>query len=213
MKTYLCVCVFFTLPDHVTRSLRLTSLSPPPAGGEGPSRSSRSSAQPERPDGDPQHPPPAEEPQPGGQKPVRTHFNHEAKPKNITLVCINVPLTCTFLLLAPTPCLEASSPVEHSPFTGPVCPTGTRRSGRLTDQPPTRFPRADLGPAGPRSRARPLPPVRLSLSRPGAGILLLLGPSCHWFPAPVKQGLSMRSSAGHDCKPGIMGRPVSLLAR
>lgn len=181
MNTYVCVSSY--LPDHVTSNLCLTSASHPPAGREGPGWSSRSSAQPERPDGDPQHPPPAEEPQPAGQTPVRTQ--PQIKGVNI--------------------------PVESSALTGSVCPTGTQRSGRLTDPPPTRSPPADLGPAEPWSRARPLCPGHLS--QPGAGIfLLLLGPSCHWFPAPVKQGLSMRSSAGHDCKQGTMGRLVSPLA-
>lgn len=60
-------------PEHVTSSLCPTCpCVSDPAGGEGPGRSSRSSAQPGRPDGDPQHPPAAAEPGPAGPEPVGT---------------------------------------------------------------------------------------------------------------------------------------------
>lgn len=102
-------------------------------------------------------------------------------------------------------CSACWQQVEYSPLTGSVPPTGTQKSGRVTGQAPTLFPPADLGLAGPWSRAPSLCPAHLS--PPGAEILLL-EPSCHWSPA-VTQGLSTRSSAGHDCECGIMGKPVS----
>lgn len=83
--TILSYLIFVSVSYFLLPSMWLSA----PTGWEGPCGSSHSSAQPERSHGDPQHPPSAEEPEPGGQKPVWKHYLNHSHLKR-TSVCFHV---------------------------------------------------------------------------------------------------------------------------